>query len=211
MNQKIILKSILLAAGTFGFAAAVHAEEPAPVPVSGTLGLLGQAYAGLSYSYVNLDRAPVNAATYGVEYNQPLVPGYDVHLGYDWTQSGILVGDRAHERTLEGTVRAFNTTTSWGRPYFEAGVGYDWLKYAGVKDSSFLWIAGAGVEFQVKPALTVTPYVRWKRAGSYADRNSVSAGVKANFWLNKQWALTGGLSRNDDDDTAFTVGTNFRF
>ena len=44
-----------------------------------------------------------------------------------------------------------------------------------------------------------------------SSRSTWNYGVKANYWIDSQWAVTGGISRNDNRDTAFTVGTNFRF
>lgn len=214
MKQKIILKSLLLSAvAAAGLAASAFAggDEPnTPAPVDLNTGLLGQTYAGLTYSYINLDAAPVNAASYGFAYNQPLKPGFDAVFTYDWVQSGPFAGDRAHEQQLGATLRAFASGV-WGRPYVEAGVGYDWLKFAGIKDHSFLWIAGAGIEFQPVSKLTVTPFVRYARATGYDDADEVSYGVKANYWINRQWALTGALSRNDSQDMTCKVGVNVSF
>ncbi len=220
MKQKTILKSLLLSAvaatgfATSAFAGGDEPNTPAPAPavapVSGTAGLLGQTYAGLTYSYINLDASPVNAASYGFEYNQPFRPGFDAVFNYDWAQSGPFAGDRAHEQKLTAALRAFSVQ-SWGRPYLEAGAGYDWLKFAGVKDHSFVWIAGAGIEFNPLTALTVTPFVRYERATGYDDADEFSYGVKANYWLNRRWALTGSLSRNDDQDMIYQLGINVRF
>lgn len=220
MKQKIILKSLLLSVmaatglATSAFAGGDDPNAPAPAaaaaPVAPVSGLLGQTYAGLTYSYDRLNASPVNADTYGFEYNQPLNPGFDAVFNYDWTQSGALAGERAREQQLAATLRAF-TTRSWGRPYVEAGLGYDWMKFAGAKDHSFLWIAGAGVEFQPLAELTVTPFVRYEQANGYADNHEVSYGVKANYWLTKQWALTGAVSRNDSQDMTYKLGVNVRF
>ncbi len=220
MNKKIILKSLLISAvaaaglATSAFAGGDEPNPPAAAPAaarsSGTPGLLGQTYAGLTYSYVDLRAAPVNADSYGFEYNQPLNPGFDAVFNYDWSQSGVVAGDRAHEQQLAATLRAF-TAQGWGRPYVEAGVGYDWLKFAGTKDSSFLWIAGAGVEFDVLPALTLAPFVRYEQANGYADNHDLNYGVKANYWLSRQVALTGAVSRNDSQDMTYRFGVNIRF
>jgi opacity protein-like surface antigen len=215
MNQKITLKSfILVAAASLGLAtSALAAESPTTAPASSAnaLGLLGQTYAGLSYSYLHLDSSPVNADSYGFEYNQALNTGFDAVFNYDWAQSGVVLGDRAREETLSAAVRAFCTKQTWGKPYIEAGIGYDWLKFASVKDRSFLWIAGAGVEFQATPELTVTPFVRYVRAESYADKDTVTYGVKANYWVNRQWAVSAGIDRNDSQDMGYKLGMNFRF
>jgi hypothetical protein len=215
MKQKIILKSLLLAGvASFGLVAASRAADPtltAPVAPADSLGLLGQTYAGLTYSYLKLDSSPVNAASYGFEYNQPLNPGFDAVFNYDWTQSGAIAGDRARGQSLDAALRAFSASYSWGKPYLEAGVGYDWTKFAGVKDHSFAWIAGAGVEFQATTALTVTPFVRFIKTNGFADHNTADYGVKANYWITRQWAVTGAISRNDSQDMTYKLGVNVRF
>jgi opacity protein-like surface antigen len=215
MKQKIILKSLLIAGvASLGFASLVRAADPsltAPVVASDSLGLLGQTYAGLTYSYINLDNAPVNAASYGFEYNQPLNPGFDAVFNYDWSQSGPFAGDRAHGQSLDAALRAFSSSYSWGKPYVEAGVGYEWMKYAGAKDNSFAWLAGAGVEFQATTALTITPYLRYVKTNGFEDHNTVNYGVKANYWITRQWAVTGAISRDDDQDMTYKVGVNVRF
>lgn len=219
MNQNITLKSLLLVAtAAFGLAASARADgQSAPAPavpapaVSPAGGLLGQTYGGLSYSRLQLKDTPVNADSYGFEYNQPLNPGFDALFNYDWTQAGLLAGDRAHEQNLTALLRAFSTSQSWGKPYLEAGIGYDWMRFAGVKDHSFEWIAGAGIEFQTAPALTITPFARYTRADSYSDKNLFEYGVKANYWVTRQWAITGGISRNDSQDMAYKIGASFRF
>ena len=209
MKQNIIIKSLILVASLAGLTAAARAADTASS--SGSLGLLGQTYAGLSYSYINLDSSPVNAESYGFVYNQPLNTGFDAVFNYDWTQSGVVAGDRAHERALDATLRAFSTTTAWGKPYIEAGVGYDWIKYAGAKDKSFNWIAGAGVEFQATSELTITPFVRWLRATGYTDHNAVNYGVKANYWVTKQVGVLASIDRSDDQDMTYKLGLNVRF
>lgn len=216
MKQKITLKSLLLVgAVSLGLAASVRASEgpttASAAPSAPSLGLLGQTYAGLSYSYLHLDSSPVNADNYGFEYNQPLNTGFDAVFNYDWTQPGLLAGDRAHEQNLSAALRAFSTSLTWGKPYIEAGVGYDWMKFAGAKDHSYNWIAGTGIEFQATKDLTITPFVRCTRATGYSDHDLVVYGVKANYWVTKQLAVTAGIDRNDSQDMSYRIGMNVRF
>ncbi len=222
MNLKITLKSrLLLAALAFGLSASARAGEgptaatttaEGPMAPALSLGLLGQTYAGLTYSHINLDGAPVNADSYGLEYNWALNPGFDAVFNYDWAQSGLVAGERAREQTLTAALREFITTQRWGKPYVEAGIGYDWAKkFAGVKDRSFVWLVAAGVEFQAAPALTITPFVRYTRTDGYDDEDTVNYGVKANYWVTRQWAVTGGIDRSDDHDMTYKLGLNVSF
>ncbi|MDB6167013.1 MAG: hypothetical protein JWQ83_2153 [Lacunisphaera sp.] len=207
MKHKNILKAFLLSLAAFGLTAAARADDPAPVPISGSMGLLGQSYAGLTYSYINLDGASSHSDDYHFDYNEPLNAGFDGTFSYDWTQTGSF----AKQQSVLVALRAFSTSHLWGKPYVEAGGGYTWARVAGGKDNSFLWEAAAGVEFQVAPAVVVTPFVQYRDAPDLAGNATWNFGVKANYWVNSQWSVTGGISRNDNEDTAFTVGTNFRF
>ena len=209
MKQNIIIKSLLAAAATLGFAAAASAQDP--VPASGNMGLLGQTYAGLNYSYINLDDAPVNGQNFGFEYNQALNAGLDGVLTYDWTQSNLFAGDRARQQTLGGALRAFSTSYSWGKPYVEGGVGYTWTKYAGTSENSIVWEAAVGSEFQLAPKVTLTPYIQYTDAPDLDNSGTWNFGVKANYWVNSQWGVHGGIATTDDHDAIYTVGTHFRF
>jgi len=213
MNKKI-LRTVLLSAALLGLGAAARADDPAlakPVPVSGTMGLLGQTYAGLTYTYLNLSDSPVNADGLSFQLNQSLSAGLDSVLSYDWNQSGLVAGSRLNQQTLGGALRAFSTAQPWGKPYVEAGLGYSWTKFAGAPDNSLVWELGTGVEFQAAPAVTVTPYIKYQDARDLAGGSTWNFGVKGNYWVNSQWAITVGLSYADSHDTGFTVGTNFRF
>ncbi len=210
MKQKIIIKSLLLATAVFGLAAAARADDPRPappVPASGAMGLLGQTYAGLTYSYVDLNNTSAHADDYHFDYNQTLNTGLDGVFSYDLTQNG----SAAKQQAVTAALRAFSTSYSWGKPYVEAGAGYAWERIAGVKNNSLIWQTAVGAEFQVAPAVTVTPFVRYLGTPSLARHHEWDFGVKANYWVNSQWGVTVGLDRDDHQNTGITVGTNFRF
>ncbi len=214
MNQNIFLKSLLLAGALTGLAVAARAEDSqpaAPVPASGTMGLLGQTYASLTYSYLNLARSPANADSYAFELNQALSTGLDGVLTYDWMQTDAMAGSRLNQQTINGALRAFGTSYAWGKPYVEAGAGYTWTRFAGAHDHSLVWEAAVGAELQVTPALTVTPFVQFVEVPDLASGSTWNFGMKTNYWVDRQWAITASISRNNNQDTAFTVGTNFRF
>ncbi len=220
MNMNKHHRIILTVAAACGLAASVFAggdepNTPAPAPVAasdqalatGTTGLLGEKYAGLTYRYVDFDGPAGHADDYNFNFSQPLKTGLDGLLEFDWTDAGSATRDFS----LSAGLRAYRAAYAWGTPYVEAGVGYAWEKVAGMKDDSFLWRVGIGVEFPVAPAVTVVPYVRYDDAPSLARDGRWDFGVKANYWVNKQWAVTVGLDRDDDQNTGFMVGTNFRY
>ena len=213
MNPKIF-RTLLCSLALSGLAATARADDPVlatPVPVSGTMGLLGQTYAGLTYTYFNRNDSPVNAEGLSFQLNQPLDAGLDGILTYAWNQTGLVAGSRLNQQTLGGALRAFSTALPWGRPYAEAGLGCAWTKSAGPHDNSLVWELAGGVEFQATPALAVTPYIRYQDAHELAGGSTWNFGVTGNYWVNSQWAVTAGLNYDDRHNSGFTVGTNFRF
>jgi len=217
MKIKNNLPQLLLAAAlTLGLAGAAMADDSRPAaaaPAPGSTGLLGETYAGLTYSYVNLHTSPVNADNVSFEYNEPLTAGFDSVFTYDWTQAGLSLGDRANQQTLSAALRAFGTGHAWGKPFIEAGLGYTWTRVAHVHDNSVYLEGTIGTELQVAPAITVTPFVRYADAPDLAGNGNGtwSYGVKANWWVERQWSITAGISHDDNQDTRYTIGTNFRF
>ncbi|MES1168591.1 MAG: hypothetical protein ABUL61_05425 [Oleiharenicola lentus] len=206
---------MLILALALGFGSAARADDTLPAeqaaPVTGNQGLLGQEYGTLTYSYIHLDDTSTHADDYGFAVSQPLAFGLDGVLSYNFSQSGEIAGARARTHTLGAALRAFSTAYNWGKPYVEAGAGFAWTSYAGTNDNSFVWEVAGGVEFQVAPATTVTPYVQYVDVPDLAGDARWNYGVKANHWINSQWAVTAGFQLDNDQNSAFTVGTNFRF
>lgn len=220
MKQQIILKPILLAAAlALGLATLARADDslpmstpvPAPTPADTNLSLLGQTYGTLSYSYIDFDDTSTSADSYGFEMNTPLAFGLDGVFAYDYAQSSVIAGSRAKQQTLSAALRAFSASFNWGKPYVEAGIGHAWSKFAGVSENSVLWEVAAGAEFQVTPRATVTPYVQYVDAPDLAAEGTWNFGVKGSYWIDRSWAVMAGFERDDEQNSAFTVGTNFRF
>jgi len=216
MNTSLkIIFTVLAYALALGLGVAAHADDGLSAdkftPVTSSKGRLGQVYATLAYDYIDLDGPATHADSYTLSSNQPLAFGLDGVLGYSFTRWGTGSGGRANQNTLNGALRAFSTSYNWGKPYVEAGAGYTWVRAAGTKDNSVLWEVAAGVELQVAPRTTVTPFVQFSGTPNLAGGNKWNFGAKANYWIDSQWSVTAGLARNDQHDTAFTVGTNFRY
>jgi len=216
MNTSYKIKSLFLASAlALGLGVVARADDGTTaakvVPVAGSQGLLGQVYGTLTYDYIDLDGPATHADSYTLSSNQPLAFGLDGVLGYNFTQWGAGSGARTNQNTLTGAIRAFSTSYNWGKPYVEAGAGYTWVRAAGAKDNSFVWEGAAGVELQVAPRATVTPFVQYTNAPDLAGGNKWNFGVKANYWIDSQWSVTAGLARDNHQNTAFTLGTHFRY
>ncbi|RXK54483.1 hypothetical protein ESB00_00865 [Oleiharenicola lentus] len=217
MKQTTTLKHLLLAATLVaGFGTAARADDslpPAdqPAPITSDVSLLGLSYATLTYSYINLDGTSVHADDYAFEFNQPLSANLDGVFAYDYAQTSVIAGSRLKTQTLSAALRAFSTAYSWGKPFAEAGVGYARSRLAGDSDDSFVWSLGVGAELRVSSRATVTPYIRYVDAPDLDGSGVFNFGARASYWINTSWAATAGFEVDDDKNTAFTVGTNFRF
>lgn len=179
---------------------------------TGDLSLLGQVYGTLAYTYTDLEGDPAQLDRYTFALNQPLAFGLDGLFRYDFSQSGVVAGTaRLKQHALGVALRAFSSSYNWGKPYVEAGSGFVWSKRGGSSDNSYAWQVAAGAEFQVISRATVTPYVLYAALPDLAGDGVWNVGVKGNYWIDSAWAVTTGIARDDEQNLAFTVGTNFRY
>jgi hypothetical protein len=206
------LKLLIVAAAlTLAGSVALRADQGLPEPVTDMPGLLGQKYGNVSYSYINLDATPVHADNYSISANHPLAFGLDGMVSYDFTHTGGTAGFPLRQHLLGAALRAFSSAHNWGKPYVEAGAGFTTVRYANAGEDSYTWEVGTGVEFQVAPATTVTPYAQYLDAPDLPGDGRWNFGVKANRWITRDAALTLGFAMDNDHNTAFTIGTNFHF
>lgn len=221
MHPKNKLKySLLAAAAALGLAVAVAASAqsanvavPTPAPAEANAGLLGATYTGVEWNYISLtDGPPDSARGFTVNYNQPLSTGFDFNANYSWARASAF-GVRATEQRVNVGVTAFNSN-DWGKPFILAATGWAWDKAASVKQDSFTYTVGTGVEFAVVPSFTLTPFVNFVRATSF-NTSEFDLGVKANYRLTKEWGLNARIQydavRHASDATEYALGVNYRF
>jgi hypothetical protein len=206
MTKKTNIKTLLLVAvAAFGLTVSANAQS------AGT-GLLGQSYVGLDYSYSHLHSTPVsNVQGFSFEYNQPLNTGFDLNLGMDDDWSSRFAGTRARQQDIGAQAIAFIPDLTWGRPFIGVGAGWVWTKAHNVRDNSFVYTGDAGVEFQVTKELSLTPLVSFTDTASFHTDNKWAYGVKANYWITSQWAVTAAVMRDNMVNTTYSAGLNFRF
>lgn len=185
-----------------------QAPREATIPVS--QGLLGQQSAGLSYRYINLDDR-THADNVGLVLNEPLSAGLDGFCNYDYTKTGVIVGGRLEEHVIMAGLRAYRNSYVWGQPFVEAAAGYAWQRFGAADDDSFIWAVAVGAEFQLAPAFSLTPSFEYAEAPRFGGNGTFAYGVKANYWIDSQWAVMAAIDRDDDRNIAFTIGTNFRY
>lgn len=214
MKNSNTLNSLLLtAAVALGLAAPARAQTtvaPEPAPVTRSSGLLGQTYAGLSYAFVDLDDSGVDASRSTLSFNQAVRDGLDSTLDYEYARTDRILGSRLTQHSLLIGARAF-TNYNGIKPYAEAGIGWAWQKFAGASDNSFAWAASVGAEFELAPAFTVAPFVRYTDLAKGSNNDAWEFGAKANYWLNEKWSVLGALSRDDDSNMSYRLGVNFRY
>lgn len=210
MKSFVLASIAALGAGLAAHADSTPVDNPAAL-VSGEQGLLGQSYATLAYGYTNLNNTSVDGHSYLFEVNRPLAFGFDGFLGYQYAETDSIAGSEVRQNAVEAGLRAFTANYRWAKPYVEAGAGYAWTRWAGQKDNSFFWQVGIGAEFAVAPSTTVTPYVKYVDVPDIARGDTWVGGAKGNLWLNSNWAITAGAEIDEDENTTFTIGTNFRF
>jgi outer membrane protein W len=213
MTKKITNRTLLIATvAAFGFAVASFAQgNPTAGSAAGT-GLLGQSYAGVNYGYTFLHDTPVSdVQAVGLEYNQPLNTGFDFNLGLSNAWSSRFSNTRAKQQDIDASAVAFIPDLTWGRPFVGVGAGWVWTKTGSLKDNSLVVNLDTGVEFQVTREFSLTPLVAFTDATSFHTDNKWNYGVKANYWVTREWSLTASVLRNNRIDTTCSLGLNYRF
>lgn len=218
-KQKTNLKLLLLAAaGSLGLATGALAQSanvapPVPTSTELTAGLLGQSYTAVNWNYVDFDgSAPSAARGLSATFNQPLNANLDLQFNYDWLRAGAY-GTHVSQHQLDGGVVAYQTY-SWGRPFVDLGAGWVWERGGGFSDDSFAYRVGAGVEFQVAPRVSVSPFVTFRRAVSF-NASEVDLGVKAAYRITRDWSATAKVQydavRHEKDATEYSLGVAYHF
>ena len=201
MNQKIPLKLLVLAAG-LALGASVAAEAQTAPPSSDNLqyGLLGSTYVGGFAGYLRPDGgpgAPNVVHEFGAVYNQNVMTGLDLNLTYDDQQAHWGGGHPRSDEALAGFT-SYVPLATWFRPYFSGQVGVDWQqtvaylpaagRYNTAHDSRFDYVLGAGAEFQVLPALVLTPFGGFQQIQEFS--HDWTYGVKATYRLARHWSVS---------------------
>lgn len=219
MNKKTTLKKTLVAmTAALGLGATAWAQNPDfapanPAEAGRPAGLLGSPYTQIEYSYTDLDGyGPSHADGWGVTLNQPFWPNIDYHLSYDYASAKFLGARlRAHDAEFGVTL---HTQQAWGKPFVVAGAGWQWRKGGGFSDDSFAFRIGTGVEFQVAPAVAVTPFADFVRATSF-NANAYELGVKATYRFSEKWSATARAQYEAIEDAPdaqeFSLGVNYHF
>lgn len=227
MKTTFTSKFLLLAtASVLGLTHVASAQGGAAPAAPASPGLLGQTYVGLDLNYTDMDRTNTDFRGFDLRLNQNVREGLDVFLGYGYGNSENFLGSDLDRNTVDVGARYF---VSMGtiKPFIEASAGWVWVDGPlGLDDDSFTWSGGAGVEFAVGNKFAVTPFARYKEAtnlnGDVAlffpnapsfryDDDTFEFGVRANYWVTRQWALTAKLVRNDNKDMTYSVGAVYRF
>ena len=73
-----------------------------------------------------------------------------------------------------------------------------------------LILAGAGNFIDINPA-KYGGKIQVHTGCLVAFEDTVTYGVKGNYWVTHQWAVTAQLDRNDNQDMGYKVGFNYRF
>ncbi|HWA08648.1 MAG TPA: hypothetical protein VG838_04190 [Opitutaceae bacterium] len=226
MKQNINVRSKLplLIVLLLGLATAVRAQTtPAPAasptPVTTTSdatmdtanhGLLGEHYYSLDYGYIHHVDGPPNVLhRYGFAANNPLQPGFDVGLKYDYL-NGSAFGRSAHAQEASIPLTAY-LLQGWGRPFLEGDAGWLWQHGgAGGHTDSFAYLLGTGVELQLQRRIVLTPFVDYQEA-PHIGNHGWNYGAKGTFRFTREWGASLAAQIDDDHNLEYTGGLNFHF
>lgn len=214
MKTTIKTHLFLSAALALGLAASAAAQDAMSAPSTAlsptsNYGLLGTTYAGAEFGYTHrVEAGPSVLHRYGFIYNAPLPEGVDFNFNYDYL-SGRSAGVSAHQQGLGLGFTGYRPQ-SWGKPFLQANAGWIFRRSAGEASDSFAYTLKTGVEFQLLPALVVTPYVSYSGARHFSSYEW-NYGAKGTYRFTKQWSGAVGVQIDERHNLEFTLGVNFHY
>jgi opacity protein-like surface antigen len=234
MKSYSLTKSLLIAAtlalgvSSSAFAQTATATAPAaPAATSDTsssgpgVGLLGSRYVGLDFGYLRFDQAggPTSGHEFGASYNQPIMTGLDFTAALSDTASGAF---GTHPRTDQALVglTAYQKINDWIKPFLAGQAGVAFNRDAELYSSSgiltdhntrdnFDYVLSAGAEFQVLPAMVVTPFVAYQDIHFFF--HDWDYGAKVTYRLTRHWSVSATPEIDQHHNLAYLGGVNFHF
>lgn len=171
-------------------------------------GLIGQSYYLFDFSTVE-DRlgngrtfGPAIGANFAVHENADVTSTLTYAKQRDWPDNGNLF-----VFNLDWTAHA---KFGQAQPFLIAGVGYQFSRTPSGTDMA-LWNLGAGVEVMIAPRTSAT--LRALNAGSFTKGvdNDWQYSLALNYWLEKNTALTGSVTRVAQRATGYSLGLRWGF
>jgi opacity protein-like surface antigen len=227
MNQKTKIKFLLssvLALGAAALTASAQdvSKSPQPnYPADSGYGLVGTSYADLEYGYVHhTSGSPTALHDYSLELNQNTyrqgITGVDANLGYDYI-TGSTYAASTHRQTLTAGLSPY-LLQPWGKPFLILDGGWVWQKSAGRTSHSYQYTVGTGIEFQILPPLTLTPFVEYlgtprvdtTPVGLF-PRFDWNYGAKLAYRLNRNWGVSLTASSDSASDITYRAGLQYHF
>jgi len=195
-----------------------------PTATGQNYGLIGATYSEVDLGYLRQDDAPKVSHDYDFIYNQAFLRtaggGLDGNLTYDFL-TGSALGLHDYRNELQAGVTAY-LSPSWGKPFVTADAGQAWERVAGMDSKSLVYTFTGGVEFQVAPAVVLTPFVEYQ-AEPWLDNHAPALGnlpthdwdygVKATYRFTPQWGASLGVAMDqyNRNDLGYRAGLSYHF
>ncbi len=215
MTKKTTMKLVFVSVAALGLALSASAQQSGSSPPASSslngVGLLGQNYTGLTYTYTDIPNTTLNNQGLRFQYNEPVAPGLDALFTYEGDRSARFDSTRNSLEHAEAAAVAYLPEFARAKPYVLFGAGWIWSHTWGMKTDAFAGRIGTGVELQLAAPFVLTPYVNYTDSKVFAGRHRWNYGVKANYWLGSHWGVTAGLDRDNHRDMGYSAGMNFRF
>lgn len=197
----------LTAAAFVGGLASLSAQ---PVTTS-TSGLVGTTYAGVSYGFIDFDNSEIDVHALKLDLNNNFGPNFDGFISYEHDRSEKFTDGRVTQNLVAIGTRAFVNWNSKFKPYAEGGVGWEWFRAPyGVRENSFLWLVGVGIEIGTGSRWTAAPFVRYYDLRDSNNSHNWNYGLRGSYWLNERVGIQLTGTRDDDHNMEYAVGLNYR-
>jgi hypothetical protein len=230
MNLSNLKKTCFVSVLALGAALSASAQQTSamatepPIVTDQGPGLIGSNYAELSFGYQNLGGSPGELHDYEFISNSAVyregIWGGDVNFQYDHLNGGGDGYSNRRDRAMFGLTGYL--TQSWGRPFLTADAGYAWQRAGDISQKSFAYSFTTGVQFQVLPALSVSPFIEYDAephlhnvvpaTANFPD-HVIDYGVKATYRLTRQWSVSAAAFQDQYSgrDFGLRAGVDYRF
>ncbi len=174
-------------------------------------GLLGQTYSGIEFGYTHhVEAAPRALHRYGFVSSRPLVEKENVDAAflYNYTRgSAFGLGGQQHDLAMAFTGFLPHPEA---RPFARAELGWVWTRLGGIRESSFAYKVGVGVELPLSARVAVAPFVNYREITQAHDRG-FQFGVRGHYRMNRLWHATLTFTADDAHNLDYAAGVQRRF
>jgi hypothetical protein len=208
LTKKMILALGLLAAASAGVAQTAVTTT--------TNGVLGQQFAEVNFSFVEIDSISDYTYVPGLRVNVPVIAS-QLDVGGTYNYAKIRGPIKGHTNAF-GVYATGYMPLENVKPFVSANLGYAWTSLpANAGDKGSNWAVNVGVEIPVGD-FTITPSIGYGNEfdNSFNEGDTWTYRVEGNYWFSPRTAAYAAIAKSDEhrnpvDVWSYQLGYRFKF